>query len=61
MKYLFLISFISASQSAFLTKSLTLVISFSTTVKPVALAKLLILGLSFLTLFILALREALVA
>ena len=61
MKYLFLISFISASQSAFLTKSLTLVISFSTTVKPVTVAKLLILGLSFLTLFILALREALVA
>ena len=45
----------------FLTKSLTLDILLSTAVKAVVVAKLVILGISFLTLFILALRVVLVA
>ena len=44
-----------------MTKLLTLGILFSTTVKAVVVAKLVILGISPLTSFILALREALVA
>ena len=46
---------------SFLTKLLTLGISFSTAVRALLVAKLVILGISSLTLFILALREALVA
>ena len=41
----------------FLTKLLTLGILFSTAVKEIVVAKLIILGISYLTLFILALRE----
>ena len=41
----------------FLTKLLTLGILFSTAVKEIVVAKLMILGISYLTLFILALRE----
>ena len=41
----------------FLTKLLTLGILFSTAVKEMVVAKLIILGISYLTLFILALRE----
>ena len=44
-----------------MTKLLTLGISFSTAVRALLVAKLVILGISSLTLFILALREALVA
>ena len=44
-----------------MTKLLTVGISFSTVVKAVVPAKLVILGISTLTSFILALREALVA
>ena len=47
--------------SQFLAKLLTLGILFSTTVKPVEVAKLVILGISFLTSFILAFRVVLVA
>ena len=45
----------------FLTKILTLCILFSTAVRAVVVAKLVILGMSFLTSFILALRYALLA
>ena len=45
----------------FLTELLTLGILFSTAVRPVLVAKLAILGISFLTSFILALRPAVVA
>ena len=41
----------------FLTKLLTLGVLFSTAVKEIVVAKLIILGISYLTLFILALRE----
>ena len=47
--------------SQFLAKLLTLGILFSTTVKPGEVAKLVILGISFLTSFILAFRVVLVA
>ena len=47
-------------QSVFLTKLLTLGISFSTAVRAVVVAKLVILGISPLTSFILALRVVLV-
>ena len=46
---------------SFLTKFLTLGISFSTTVRALVVAELVILGISPLTSSILALREALVA
>ena len=58
VKYLFLISFISASESLFLTKSLALGILFSAVVSAVVVAKLEILSISFLASFILASREA---
>ena len=45
----------------FLTKLLTLGILFSTAVRALGVAKLVILGILLLTSFILALREALVA
>ena len=45
----------------FFTKLLILGISFSTTVRAVVVAKIVILGISPLTSFIVALREALVA
>ena len=45
---------------SFLTKVLTLGILFSTAVRLVLVAKLIILGILFLTSFLLALREALV-
>ena len=48
-------------QSVFLTKLLWLGIWFSTAVKAVIVAKLVILGISPLTSFILALRVVLVA
>ena len=58
----FLFNFISFCVIvSFLTKLLTLGISFSTAVRALLVAKLVILGISSLTLFILALREALVA
>ena len=41
----------------FLTKLLTLGILFSTAVKKIVVAELIILGITYLTLFILALRE----
>ena len=44
---------------AFLTKLLTLVILFSTAVKGVVIAKLVILGILFLTSFILVLEQQL--
>ena len=44
--------------SVFSTKSLTLGILFSTTVKAAVVAKLVILGILFLTSFILAFRAA---
>ena len=47
--------------SSFFTKLLTLGILFSTAVRALVAAKLVILGISPLTSFILALREALVA
>ena len=46
---------------SFFTKSLTLGILFSTVVRALVAAKLVILGISPLTTFLLALREALVA
>ena len=46
---------------SFLTKLLTLGILFSTALKAVVVAKLVILGILFLTSFILALRVALAA
>ena len=48
-------------QSAFLTKLLTLGVLSSKVVRPAVVAKLVILFISPLTSFILALREALVA
>ena len=45
---------------SFLTKLVTLGIQFSTAVRAVVVAKLVILGISHLTSFILTLREALV-
>ena len=59
MKYLSLISFFP--YYVFLTKSLTLGILFSTAVRAAVIAKIVILGISHLTSFILALREELVA
>ena len=47
--------------SVFLTKSLTLGILFSTALRVVLVAKLLILGISPITSFILALKVVLVA
>ena len=47
--------------SVFLTKLLTLGISFSTALRAILVAKVVILGISTLTTFILALRESLVA
>ena len=49
------------SSQFFLTKLLTLGILFSTAVKAVVVAKLVILGILFLTSFILALRAVVVA
>ena len=46
---------------SFLTKLLTLGILFSTVVRAIVVAKLVVLGISPLTSFILALREVLVA
>ena len=46
-KCLFLISFTSSSQSAFLTKSLTLGTLLSTAVRAVAVAKLVTLDTSY--------------
>ena len=60
-KYLFLISFISGSKLAFLTKYLKLGILFSTLVRAAVVAKLVILGISSLISFILASRAALIA
>ena len=51
----------SVLQSVFLTKLLTLGILFSTAVRAVVVAKLVILGISLLNSFILALKEALIA
>ena len=61
VKYLFLIYFISSSYSVSLPKSLTLDILFLTAVRAAVVAKLVILGSSFLISFILALRAELVA
>ena len=58
---LFSISLILLLESAFLTKLLTLVILFSTAVGAVVLPKTVILDISFLTSFILALRTVAVA
>ena len=52
---------ILVSSKFFLAKLLTFSMLFSTAVKAVVVAKLVILGILFLTSFILALREALVA
>ena len=61
-KYLFSISDISISHSAFLTRSLlTLSILFSSVVRAAVVAELVILAISPITSFILILREALVA
>ena len=54
-------STIFLSYSIFLTRLLTSVISFSTAVRTVVVAKLVILGISFLTSLILPLRLAVVA
>ena len=51
----------SVLHSVFLTKLLTLGILFSTAVRARVVAKLVILGISLLNLFILALKEALIA
>ena len=45
----------------FLTRSLTVGVLFSTVIRAAVAAKLVVLGISFLTSFILALRVALVA
>ena len=57
----FSISLIFTLQTVFLTKLLTLGILFSTAVRAVSLAKLVILGILPLSSFILALRVVLVA
>ena len=57
----FLFNIINFCYSSFFTKLLTLGILFSTAVRALVAAKLVILGISPLTSFILALREALVA
>ena len=61
VQYIFLISFISASQSAFLTRLLKSGILFLTAVRAIVVANLMILVILFLTSLILALREAFVA
>ena len=61
VKYLCSMSDIFASQSAFLNRSLTLGILFSTVVRVAVAAKLAILGISPSNSFVLALRKALVA
>ena len=58
---LFSVSLIFVLQSIFLTKLLTFAFLFSTVVWVVVVAKLVILGISSLTSFILALRVVLVA
>ena len=57
----FSIVLISALESAFLNKLLTLGFSFLLGLREALVAKLVIIGISPLTSFILALREALVA
>ena len=54
---LFLISLMSVLQSVFVTKLLTLGILFSTAVRAVVVAKLVILGISLLNSFILTLKK----